>query len=138
MIAVDTNIVARFYCDDPDDPESRRQRPVARRLLIESGPVYVPVTVVLELEWVMRGHYALPPDAFVDAITHLLGVAHVVVEDWEAVADALALHSQGFDFADALHWAKSKNCSSFATFDDRGFAKRAARRGLSPAVTLAR
>ena len=31
MIAVDTNIVARFCCDDPDDPESKRQRPAARR-----------------------------------------------------------------------------------------------------------
>jgi hypothetical protein len=22
MIAVDTNVLARFYCDDPDDPEA--------------------------------------------------------------------------------------------------------------------
>jgi hypothetical protein len=29
MIAVDTNILARFYCDDPDDPEAVRQMPVA-------------------------------------------------------------------------------------------------------------
>ena len=25
MIAVDTNILARFYCDDPDDPEAERE-----------------------------------------------------------------------------------------------------------------
>jgi hypothetical protein len=34
MIAVDTNILTRFYCDDPEDPESKRQRPLARRLMI--------------------------------------------------------------------------------------------------------
>ncbi len=32
MIAVDTNILARFYCDDPEDVEAKRQRPIARRL----------------------------------------------------------------------------------------------------------
>ncbi|MCU0869865.1 MAG: hypothetical protein MUF30_09735, partial [Burkholderiales bacterium] len=64
MIAVDTNVLARFYCDDPADAEARRQRPIARRLLVESGPVFVPVTVALELEWVMRGFYGLPAECF--------------------------------------------------------------------------
>jgi hypothetical protein len=31
MIAVDTNILARFYCEDPDDPDAGRQRPRAVR-----------------------------------------------------------------------------------------------------------
>ena len=26
MIAVDTNILARLYCDNPDDPEAPKQR----------------------------------------------------------------------------------------------------------------
>ena len=40
MIALDTNVLARFYCDDPEDPESVRQRPIARRIVLESrGPV---------------------------------------------------------------------------------------------------
>ena len=54
MIAVDTNILARFYCDDPDDLEARRQRPRARRIILQSTAIFVPLTVVLELEWVMR------------------------------------------------------------------------------------
>ena len=54
MIAVDTNILARFYCDDPEDTEANRQRPIARRLMIESPSVFVPLTVMLEFEWVMR------------------------------------------------------------------------------------
>jgi predicted nucleic-acid-binding protein len=50
MIAVDTNILARFYCDDPDDPEAARQRPRARRAMIDSPAIFVPLTVVLEFE----------------------------------------------------------------------------------------
>ncbi|MFZ1326004.1 MAG: hypothetical protein WAT67_08325 [Candidatus Contendobacter sp.] len=36
MIGLDTNILARFYVDDPNDPEAAKQRPVARRILVES------------------------------------------------------------------------------------------------------
>ena len=36
MIALDTNILARFYVDDPADPEASRQRPIARRIVAES------------------------------------------------------------------------------------------------------
>lgn len=50
MIAVDTNVLARFYCDDPDDPEAARQRVRARRVMLESPAIFVPLTVVLELE----------------------------------------------------------------------------------------
>lgn len=45
MIAVDTNILARFYCDDPNDSQARRQRPIARRLMLESTAVFVPLTL---------------------------------------------------------------------------------------------
>jgi predicted nucleic-acid-binding protein len=138
VIAVDTNVLARFYCDDPTDLESARQRPAARRALLESVAVFVPVTVVLELEWVMRGFYELEPESFCRASEHLLGMPHVTVESWEAVKDAIELHRQGLDFADALHWASSAHCEGFATFDDRRLARRAARLGLVPPVTVAR
>jgi predicted nucleic-acid-binding protein len=138
MIAVDTNVLARFYCDDPSDPEALRQRPIARRVMVESPSIYVPLSVMLELEWVMRGFYALPAGAFCAAAEHLLGMPHVTVERWEAVNDAVGLHRAGFDFADALHWACSHHCSQFLTFDDRKLVRRARRARLTPAVVLAR
>ena len=134
MIAVDTNILARFYCDDPDDPEAVKQRPRARKVMVESRALFVPLTVILELEWVMRGFYELTSDAFCDTVEHLLGMAHVTVERWEQVKDALELHRQGLYFADALHWASSSTCRQFLTFDGRGFARRARRLNLDPAV----
>lgn len=137
MIAVDTNILARFYCDDPEDVEARRQRPVARRVMVDSPSLFVPLTVVLELEWVMRGFYQASAADFCHVIEHLSGMSHVTVERWELVADALKLHRNGLDFADALHWASSAACTSIVTFDARGFAHRAKRMGLTPEVALA-
>ncbi len=137
MIAVDTNILARFYCDDPEDTEAARQRPLARKVMVESPSLFVPLTVVLEFEWVMRGLYEAGAPAFCKAVEHLLGMPHVTVERWQAVKDALGAHLRGLDFADALHWASSAACERFVTFDDRGFARRARRLGLSPEVVLA-
>ena len=134
MIAVDTNILARFYCDDPDDPEASRQRPRARRVMVESRAIFVPLTVILELEWVMRGFYDLPRETFCQTVEHLMGMAHVTVERWEDVKDAIDLHRKGLDFADALHWVASKACSRLLTFDDRGFVRRARRVDRKPAV----
>jgi predicted nucleic-acid-binding protein len=136
MIAVDTNVLARFYCDDPDDGESRRQRPRARRLILDSPAVFVPLTVILEFEWVMRGFYGVEPEVFSQAIEHLLGMPHVTVDRWETVKDAVELHRRGLDFADALHWASSSDCSQFASFDDRGFVRRAKRMKLVPEVMV--
>ncbi len=138
MIAVDTNILARFYCDDPEDTEAKRQRPVARRVMIESPSVFVPLTVILEFERVMRGFYEAEPAAFCGAVEHLLGMPHVTVERWQAVKDALGLHRGGLDFADALHWASSSACSQLVTFDDRSFARRARKLELKPEVVLAK
>ena len=136
MIAVDTNILARFYCDDPADPEAARQRPRARRVMLESASLFVPLTVVLEFEWVLRGFYELPPAEFCRAVEHLLGLSHVTVERWEAVSEALAVHRRGLDFANALHWACSAGCQGMVTFDGRGFARRARRLGLTPEVNV--
>jgi predicted nucleic-acid-binding protein len=137
VIALDTNVLARFYCDDPQDPEAERQRPVARRVVLESSAVYVPLSVVLELEWVMRGFYELDPESFCKAVDHLLGMPHVTVERWEAVKDAIDLHRRGLDFADALHWTCSRACDRFVSFDDRRLVRRARRLGLVPEVALA-
>lgn len=136
MIAVDTNILARFYCDDPGDPEAERQRRVARRVMVESKAVFVPLSVILEFEWVMRGFYEAEPESFCDVVAHLLGMSHVTVDRWEAVKDAADLHRQGFDFADALHLACSSTCDGFVTFDDRRFARKARRLKFKPEVSL--
>jgi len=136
MIAVDTNILARFYVDDPEDAEAAKQRPIARRILAETNGVFVPLSVILELEWVLRAFYHFPATDFIQVVEHLLGLSNVNVEEWSRVADALELHAQGLDFADALHLCAAGDCSEFITFDDRRFARRAKSIGVIPEVTV--
>ena len=136
MIALDTNILARFYVDDPDDPESAKQRPIARRILVESPQVFVPLTVILELEWVLRAFYGFAREDFVNVVKHLLGLPNVSVEEWSRIGDALNWHMNGLDFADALHLLASSHCTEIMSFDDRRFARRAGRMDVSPMVVV--
>ncbi|HLF96787.1 MAG TPA: type II toxin-antitoxin system VapC family toxin [Methylococcaceae bacterium] len=138
MIALDTNILARFYVDDPNDPEAIKQRPVAFRIFTESERLFVPLTVVLELEWVLRAFYGFSNQEFVKVVNHLLGLPNIKVEEWPRIADALSLHAQGLDFADALHLVSSSHCRELLSFDDRRFARRAARLNAKPLVTVAK
>lgn len=136
MIAVDTNILARYYVDDPADPEAAHQRPLAERLLRESPSVHVPVTVILEFAWVLRAFYSFTTDDCARAMAHLIGLPNVQVEDWPAVQEALRLYRDGLDFADALHVARSKKCERFYTFDDKMFARRAVKLAVVPEVVV--
>lgn len=136
MIALDTNILARFYVDDPNDPQAAKQRPIARRIMTDSTQLFVPLTVILELEWVLRAFYGFGVDDFVRVVEHLLGLSNTTVEDWPRVSDALALHRAGLDFADALHLRSSERCAAFLSFDKQRFANRAARLGAKPPVQV--
>jgi predicted nucleic-acid-binding protein len=131
MIALDTTVLVRFFVDDPDDPEAARQRPAAVAALEER--VFVPVTVLLELEWVLRGFYKSPRAEILRAFRALAGFNHVSLEDRTQFLAALDAYATGLDFADALHVARSSRAASFRTFDRR-LAKSAARAGLATPV----
>lgn len=133
MKALDTNVLARFFVDDPDDAEAVNQRPAAIAAL--SDRAYVATTVLLELEWVLRGHYGLPRRDIARVMRALAGIEHVVLEDRTALLEALESFDAGFDFADALHLARSGRASRFATFD-RALAKRAKRHPPTVEVEL--
>jgi predicted nucleic-acid-binding protein len=136
MIALDTNILARFYVDDPGDPEAAKQRPVAYEVIAKSPSLFVPLTVTLELEWVLRAFYRFDAARVIQVTEHLLGLANVNVEEAGRVAQALNLLGHGMDFADALHLAASGHCEALYTFDDRRFARRAQRLDLVPKVIV--
>ena len=93
------------------------------------------MTVLLELEWVLRGFYLLPRRDIVRAIRALAGIEHLVLEDGDAVLSALEAVDRGLDFADALHIARSARATAFATFDKR-LAKRAKSLDLALTVEL--
>jgi predicted nucleic-acid-binding protein len=133
---LDTNVLARYYVEDQSDAPAQRQR-LAAQALVEGGqPLAVAKTVLLELEWVLRGYYALPPTDVVRVLRHLLGLSHVRIEDRSAVETAVALVERGLDFANALHHASYRDCDAMASFDDKRFARRAVKLGLAPRVVI--
>lgn len=133
MRSLDTNVLARFFIDDADDAQAARQRPAAVAALAERS--FVSATVLLELEWVMRGFYELPTRDVARVLRALASIEHVTLEDRDAVLVAIDAFDKGLDFADALHLARSSRASGFATFDQR-LAKRAKSLALAPPVEL--
>jgi predicted nucleic-acid-binding protein len=133
MRSLDTNVLARFFVDDADDPQAAKQRPAAVAALSERS--FVSVTVLLELEWVLRGFYELPSKDVSRVMRALSGLEHVTIEDRDAVLAAVDAFDKGLDFADALHLARSLRASGFATFDRR-LAKRAKGLALKPPAEL--
>ena len=127
MIGLDTNILARYYIEDAGDAESRKQREVAHRVIEAGTPLMVCKSVLLELEWVMRGYYDFERQQVVLVMQHLLSLAHVTIEDRDTVEQAMASYLAGLDFADAMHHASYKMCATMMTFDDRKFVRQAKR-----------
>ena len=128
MIALDTNVLVRLVTGD-DAAQARR---VAA--CIDSGDAFfVPLTVALELEWVLRGAYKLAPERVVTAFEALMSIRNLRFADDQLLTRALNQFRIGLDFADALHLEAAHNCSAMLSFDNK-FRNRAARAALHPAV----
>ena len=111
MLAVDTNVIVRYLTNDHP-----RQSPRARNL-VDGQDVWVPTTVLLETEWVLRSVYHYTPTQIAIALRKFAGLPHVTVENAALAAQALNWAEQGMDFADALHLGAADHCEAFATFD---------------------
>jgi predicted nucleic acid-binding protein len=125
VIALDTNVLARYLLADDAGQAERAAR------LLESGKrLFVPVTVCLELAWVLRSE-GVGKDAVLEAFGHLRGLPHIEWQQGEAFAKALLWAQAGLDLADAIHLALAAHCESMASFDDR-FVQRAGREQARP------
>lgn len=122
-LTVDTNVVVRFLVKD--DP---RQCARARQL-IDSETVFVPDTVFMETEWVLRAAYGFKPQEIEDAFRRLLRLRSIQVADRARLATVLDFFSAGLDFADALHYALGGS-REVKTFDQK-FVRRGRREGLA-------
>ncbi|OGQ98161.1 MAG: twitching motility protein PilT [Deltaproteobacteria bacterium RIFOXYD12_FULL_55_16] len=111
MIAVDTNIIVRLLTGD-DAAQFQKAKQI-----FTSQDIFIPDTVILETEWVLRFAYKFQPAAINTALTKLLGLTNVRVARPETIATAIDWHRQGLDFADALHLAACHEQSKFLTFD---------------------
>ncbi|UVC09077.1 type II toxin-antitoxin system VapC family toxin [Rhizobium sp. TH2] len=118
MIAIDTNLIIRYLTGDHPV-----QSPRAREI-IDGQAVFAAVTVILEVEWVLRSTYGYRGPDVARALRAFGGLETVIVDDAAIVAKTLDTMEEGMDFADALHLGKSAHCEAFVTFD-RKFVKAA-------------
>lgn len=117
MISVDTNIIVRLLTKD--DPSQYKKA----FSLFKKENIYIPTTVVLETEWVLRYAYDFTSSNIISAFRSLFGLPNVELEDPTEIAQALEWNDQGMDFADALHLTKSKGTDKFITFDKKLISK---------------
>lgn len=128
MHAVDTNVLVRLLTGDDADQTKRAAA------LFKKETIFIPKTVLLETEWVLRRLYRLDRKTVVSALRKLSGLGNVEIEQPLVVTQALQCCEDGMDFADALHLASSQNCRKFATFDEQ--LEKSAPAGTKPAVLL--
>jgi predicted nucleic-acid-binding protein len=121
MPALDTNVLIRYVVQD-DEAQLAAARRLIRKAVSEGQTLFVPVTVALELEWVLRSSYAVQRDETLEILSNLLSAAELTFESERALEVALHLYREGSaDFADCLHIALAAQAGELPlwTFDKR-------------------
>jgi len=116
VIAIDTNILVRALLND--DPI---QSPLARKTMERARSILVPVTVIVELAWVLKSA-GWTRSRIYAALVELEGQASVHLDRAPEVHQALEDFRAGkADFADylALNLAKSLGARALLTFDQK-------------------
>lgn len=113
MIAIDANVLLRLIVQDDQD-----QLRIARTLLSRER-LFVPLTVVMECEWVLRSFYKFTKADIALAIDAATDLDGITFEDVDGVRWALGRMIAGADFADMIHIVQGRlaGAVAFATFD---------------------
>ena len=117
--SVDTNILVRLITQDDELQANAVARLMAKHARSEEL-LFVPITVVLELEWVLRSKKSKSKADVIQALSALLTMVELSFESESALEQALAdYHDGGADFGEYIHLALSRNSEAlpFWTFD---------------------
>ena len=117
MIAVDTNLIIRFLTHDD---ERQYKKAFA---IFQKYEVFIPDTVVLETEWVLRYAYEFSIEDICNAFVNLFGLRNVHLSNPIFISQAIEWHRRGVDFADALHLTQCQQFQIFYTFDKKLISK---------------
>ncbi len=87
--------------------------------------LFVPVTVTLELEWVLRSSFGYDKEDVLQVLSNLFSAAELAFQSERALEVALHLCREGSaDFADCLHIALATEVGEHPLWTfDRGAAK---------------
>ncbi len=121
MPALDTNVLVRYVVQD-DEAQLAAARRLIRKGVGEGRTLFVPVTVALEFEWVLRAGFGYSKDDVMEVLSSLFSAAELRFESERALEAALHLYREGAaDFADCLHIALAAEAGELPlwTFDKR-------------------
>lgn len=121
MPALDTNALVRYVVED-DVAQLAAAKRLIRKCVSEGQTLFVPVTVTLELEWVLRSSFEYAKDEVMQVLSSLFSAAELTFESEHALEVALQLYRKGpADFADCLHIALAAQAGELPlwTFDKR-------------------
>lgn len=119
MPALDTNILVRYVVRDDTAQFSAAKR-LMKRCVAQGLSLFVPVTVTLELEWVLRSRFCYEKTDVLRVLSSLFSTMELVFESERALEVALQLFREGTaDLADCLHIALAAEARAlpFWTFD---------------------
>lgn len=107
MASLDTNVLVRYLLSDTDnEPQSALAKKLLRSAVQAGDTLYIPITVMLELEWVLRSNFNLSKTQVTATLSSLLACGELSFESEAALEVALALYIKaGADFADCTHIA---------------------------------
>ncbi len=117
MIAIDTNVLVRLLTAD-----NASQYKASVKLFAEQD-IFIPDSVILETEWVLRAAFQLQPPQTCESLRSVFGLTNVYLHDSQLIAQVVNWHEAGLDFADAFHLSQSQRCTELKTFDTQ-FIKR--------------
>ena len=121
MAALDTNVLVRYLVQD-DAAQLAAATKLIRKCVSAGQSLFVPTSVTVELEWVLRSTYRFGKGDVVQVLSSLLSSAELVFQDEQALEVALLLFRKGSaDFADCVHIALASEAGEQPhwTFDKR-------------------
>lgn len=121
MPALDTNILVRYVVQD-DSAQLAAAKRLITRCVEEGQSLFVPVTVMLELEWVLRSSFEFGKEDVVQVVSSLLSADELSFESERALEVALHLFREGTaEFADCVHVALASQAGEqpLWTYDKR-------------------
>lgn len=105
MASLDTNVLVRYLVQD-DEPQFLLAKKLVRSAVGAGETLHIPVTVMLELEWVLRSNFKFSKVQVTSILSALLSSQELSFESETAAEIALALYVKGAaDFADCMHVA---------------------------------
>jgi len=119
MPSVDTNVLVRYVVRD-DARQSVQADRFFSEYIDQSEAIFVPLSVALEFEWVLRSAYKIDKSTVLTVFSHLLGSRELRFQEETVLEQSLHLYrDSNADMADCIHAAAAYNYGQqpLVTFD---------------------